>query len=157
MAQVPAYLADVMACKANVPPAENEVDIEGYRFEVTPDNNVSNGIVVLLNKCNMDMPNPGETFMIKATYMENTWKGVFMGFHKRNGNMMFDIGKGMIYTIPLELMAEMCLFVEPRLSEDGNDDKAPELVTFEHKWTEDEVNDFVNDGKKRRLADGEAK
>jgi hypothetical protein len=119
MAQVPAYLAEVMACKANVPPAENEMDIEGYKFTVTPGNDVSNGIMSLLNKFNMDMPHPGETFMIKATYMKNPLKGKFMGFHKSNGGMMFDMD-GIFHNIPLEFMAEMCLFVEPRLSEDGD-------------------------------------
>lgn len=114
MAQVPAYLAKVMACKspADVPPAEDEVDVEGYRFAVTPDNDVSNGIVDLLKKFNMDMPNPGETFMIKAMYMKNPLKGRFMGFHKRNGNMMFDVDNGIFHTIPLEFMAEMSLVVE---------------------------------------------
>lgn len=126
MVLVPAYLEKSMACKspANVPPAEDEVDIKGYRFTVWPGRDIANSITVLLNKFNMDMPNPGETFMVKAWYMPTTRKNMFMGFHKVNGCMMWfdrgDGGSGIHHCIPLESMAEMFRFVEPpRLSEDG--------------------------------------
>ena len=56
-----------------------------------------------------------------------------------------------------DLSSPAAMPMQTPAASDGDDDKAPEWVTFEHTWTEDEVNDFINDGKKRRLADGEDK
>jgi hypothetical protein len=113
MAQVPEYLAKVMACKspADVPPAEDEVDVEGYRFTAKSDFNVQGVVAQFLADQSLDMPHPGETFMFKAEYMKNPVKGKFMGFHKSNAGMMFDVN-GILHNVPLKLVAETSLVVE---------------------------------------------